>query len=54
MASVYRRAQEGDTWHFCENCSHWPTEDYVEQRQAPRTGELCNECEAKRREGNCR
>jgi hypothetical protein len=38
MASVYRRTQDGDTWHFCENCSHWPTEDYLEQRQAPRTG----------------
>jgi hypothetical protein len=54
MATTYRKTQGEGTWHFCSNCSHWPTTNYVEQPTAPSTGEICNECEAKRREGNCR
>src|SRR6266513_1064682 len=49
MASVYRRTRDGDTWHFCSNCSNWPTTDFVEQRLPPSTGEMCNECTCKRR-----
>ena len=52
MASGYRRTQDGDTWHFCENCSHWPTEHYLEQRQAPRTGELCDDAKLSGVKGN--
>jgi hypothetical protein len=53
MASTYRRQQECDIWHFCSNCSKWPQDDYVEQWQAPRTGGMCNECDVKRRQGDC-
>jgi hypothetical protein len=54
MASTYRRKKGSETWHFCANCSNWPAGDYEEQVTAPSTGELCNECRAKRLERNCR
>lgn len=49
----YRRRHGHDTWHFCRNCSNWPTSDYDELNQKPMSGELCNECQAKKREGTC-
>jgi hypothetical protein len=54
MALGYRKTQDGDTWHFCCNCFNWPRFSYIEQWQPPTVGEMCNECEARRREGNCR
>jgi hypothetical protein len=51
---VYRRKRTSDTWHFCRNCSNWPTVDYVEQYRRPTWGELCNECQGKRAAGTCR
>ena len=54
MANTYRKTQGEGTWHFCRNCPHWPITNYVEQPTAPSTGEMCSECETKRREGNCR
>ena len=51
---AYRKRKGADTWHFCRNCSNWPTSDYVEQVSKPTTGELCNECKAKKESGNCR
>jgi hypothetical protein len=54
MASVYRKTQGQDTWHFCRNCSHWPIYDYIERPELPSNAELCNECDQKQREGNCR
>jgi hypothetical protein len=54
MADIYRRRRGRDTWQFCSNCSNWPTSDYVERDRKPATGELCDQCEAKQRNGNCR
>jgi hypothetical protein len=54
MASTYRKKRGYDTWHWCSNCSNWPSSDYVEQSQKPMSGELCNECQAKQKAGNCR
>jgi hypothetical protein len=51
MANTYRRRRNRDTWHFCSNCSNWPTTDYVERDSKPATGEPC---EAKQRNNNCR
>jgi hypothetical protein len=51
---TYRRRRGSDTWHFCRNCSNWPTSDYVEQTTKPTTGELDNEGQAKARAGDCR
>jgi hypothetical protein len=53
MADVWRRRQGNDTWHFCRNCSNWPTSGYDEKSSKPTTGELCNECQAKKSAGNC-
>ena len=52
--SNYRKRKDSDTWHFCSNCSNWPTTDYVEKPTWDGSGELCNECKAKRTEGSCR
>jgi hypothetical protein len=48
-----RKKNDGDTWHFCSNCSNWPAINYDEQISPPMFGELCNECKAKRRDGTC-
>jgi len=50
----YRRRKGSDAWHFCSNCSNWPTSSYDEQSQKPTTGEFCNECKAKKSAGTCR
>lgn len=49
----YRRKRGSDVWHFCTNCSGWPTSDYEEQTTKPTSGELSNECRAKEANGNC-
>ena len=53
MASHYRRRRYSDTWHFCTNCSNWPTRDYETSYSKPTSGEQCNECKSKRKDGNC-
>jgi len=50
----YRKKRGSDTWHWCRNCSRWPTSDYDVRYTEPTSGELCNECKAKEREGVCR
>ncbi|RKE85707.1 hypothetical protein DFO46_2508 [Rhizobium sp. AG855] len=50
---AYRRRKDKDAWHWCKNCSNWPKSDYVEQSSKPTSGELCNECLAKDKAGNC-
>jgi hypothetical protein len=52
VASHYRRRRGSDTWHFCSNCSNWPTTDYDISNDRP-SGELCNECRGKRANNNC-
>ena len=53
MAGTYRKKRDSDTWHFCSNCSNWPTSDYIERTDKPTYGELCNECQAKEDAGTC-
>jgi len=53
MAATYRRKKGKDTWHFCSNCSNWPKADYDERYDKPTSGELCNECLAKKKDNNC-
>jgi uncharacterized protein (DUF433 family) len=50
---TYRRRMNNDTWHWCRNCSTWPTNDYEESPSRPTVGELCNECHGKQRAGTC-
>jgi hypothetical protein len=51
---VYRRKRTSDTWHWCKNCTEWPTTDFVEHNGKPTSGELCDQCLGKERAGNCR
>ena len=50
---AYRKVNGLDTWHFCKNCSKWPTQNYKEEQQKPTSGELCNECRSKEANNNC-
>lgn len=50
----YRRRKGKDTWHWCQNCSNWPTSDYDVRYTKPTSGELDNECLAKDKAGTCR
>lgn len=52
--ATYRRRKSSDTWHWCRNCSNWPSSDYVEKSSKPSSGELCDECLAKVKADNCR
>jgi hypothetical protein len=51
---TWRRKGTRDTWHFCKNCSNWPTEDYEEKTTKPTSGELCDQCLAKQKADNCK
>jgi len=50
----YRRKKGSDTWHFCKNCSRYPTENYEVSYTKPTSGELCDECLSKEKRGECR
>jgi hypothetical protein len=49
----YRKRNGHDTWHFCSNCSNYPTRDFTSWPDKPSSGEFCNECKAKRSSDNC-
>jgi hypothetical protein len=51
----YRRRNGLDTWHWCTNCTNWPTSGYESKdtTSRPTTGELCNQCLGKERNGEC-
>lgn len=51
--AVYRRVKGSDTWHYCKNCSKWPTSNYEVSQGKPASGELCNECRSKDSNKNC-
>ena len=50
---IYRRKAGDDTWHWCTNCSDWPTYVFFEQSTKPSKGKLCIECRAKDKGQNC-
>jgi len=50
----YRKRNNSDTWHWCRNCSNWPTKDFSERAEKPKSGELCDQCKAKDKAGNCK
>ncbi|MDP9069223.1 MAG: hypothetical protein M3N53_12875 [Actinomycetota bacterium] len=49
----YRRRNDKDSWHFCTNCTNWPTIDYETSNTKPTSGEFCNQCLSKERNGEC-
>lgn len=50
---AYRRRKESDTWHWCRNCSKWPKSNYESRASKPTSGDQCNECKAKVKDGKC-
>jgi hypothetical protein len=50
----YRRKKGSDTWHWCTNCSEWPTSNYDSTNTKPTTGELDNQCLGKEGANNCK
>lgn len=54
MASQYRKARGSDTWHWCSNCTLYPGSNYDTSPSKPTSGELCNQCRGKERDGDCR
>ena len=46
----YRKKKWSDTWHWCKNCSNWPTSDYDVRYTKPTSGELCNQCKSKEKD----
>ena len=55
MEIVCRKREDSDIWHFCVNCSDWPTANYIEQWvQEIKATSICIECEKRRRQRRCR
>lgn len=50
----YVQAPGSDTWHWCRNCSNYPSSIAKSQGTRPTTGELCNQCRSKQAAGDCR
>ena len=56
MARIYRKRKGTVLWHFCRNCSNWPTYDYEEHQEEesePTTGVICSECKARAAAEQC-
>ncbi|HEY1371606.1 MAG TPA: hypothetical protein VGH50_03990 [Candidatus Binatia bacterium] len=55
MEITYRRRNGSEKWHFCVNCSTWPTRDYIELETFEHhlQGSLCLECVTRRHLGQC-
>jgi len=53
--TTYRRKEETQVWHWCANCSKYPSgQDVVTRHSKPEYGEMCTECRAKEGAGDCR
>jgi hypothetical protein len=42
-----------DTWHWCRNCSKYPSQIKKSQTNRP-SWDLCEECKDKEKDGTCR
>ena len=52
---VYRKSHQGDMWHCCRNCTHWPERGgaYIERNSKPASEQLCGRCLAMMHRGDC-
>ncbi|MGH7826943.1 MAG: hypothetical protein ACREQ7_17450 [Candidatus Binatia bacterium] len=51
VSVTYRRHKSNPLfWHFCSNCSGWPTNDYdeIQDPESPPPGGFCTQCIALR------
>jgi hypothetical protein len=53
LAKKYRKTFDCQMWHCCSNCSHWPTDEYLEEMMLPSAVPLCNECKSLLQDHNC-
>jgi hypothetical protein len=52
---VYRRKEDSQTWHWCSNCSQYPTgQDIIKRQSRPEYGQFCEECTVKEQTGDCK
>lgn len=51
--SNYVKSPNSDTWHWCKNCSNYPSSVGSTSSTKPTSGELCNQCQSKQKSGNC-
>ncbi|HOV87190.1 MAG TPA: hypothetical protein PLM79_12560 [Syntrophobacteraceae bacterium] len=51
---MYVKDKKSNKWHWCENCSNYPTSYNVETRSTKPNSDLCDECKAKEKAGECR
>ena len=45
----FRKSLNGDTWHFSQGCSQWPTKNFTSIGFLSSEDALCNECMARSR-----
>lgn len=52
-AHEYRRPKSWgyQKWHFCRNCSKWPSGDFEMRRYKPAGYDLCGQCKRIARDG---
>ena len=50
---LYRRSNGDSTWHFCQNCAHWPQQNCCEQTIEPPKELLCAHCVRRTQELQC-
>jgi len=53
--AVYRRKEDSNVWHWCTNCSQYPSgSDIIMRHTQPEYGERCPECQVKEQAGDCK
>ena len=52
---LYKRRKGHDTWHWCKECSEYPTmrSDVQATAYRPLVGEFCQQCKSKEEKGDC-
>ncbi len=50
---TYVRKKGSYTWHWCKNCTLYPSGDF-EKRYSKPTFDLCNKCNFKENMGTCK
>jgi hypothetical protein len=54
---TYVQAPGSDSWHWCENCTSYPSNIAKREthpgKERPKSGELDDQCKAKERNGDC-
>jgi hypothetical protein len=54
MASYTYVQTASGTWHWCKNCSHYPSASGIVKRRSTRPSwDLLEQCKAKQKNGTC-